>query len=53
MTTFTLADLQQVADGEGCSVLSVITLLQSHAAEIGDDATLDALCVVKAEILGL
>lgn len=53
MTKFTLANLQQVADGEGCTVWAVITLLQSHAAEIGDVETLDALCEVKAEMLGL
>jgi len=48
-----IEDILKVAADEGISELAAITIMQSGAAKIGDEAALEALCNIKAEILGL
>jgi hypothetical protein len=42
-----------LAQQEGVSALELITTLQAGAAATGDQATLDKLCEIKSELLGL
>lgn len=51
--TITIEDIRKVAADEGITELAAITMMQSGAAKIGDDAALEALCDIKSEILGL
>lgn len=52
--SITRADVEAVAASEGKPVLEVLSLLQTGAAHLNDgEQTLDALCAIKAEILGL
>lgn len=53
MTNFTRNDIATLAASEGVSEMVLITQLQQGAAISGDEAALDALCNIKAEILGL
>lgn len=53
MTHFNRNDIATLAASEGVSEMTLITQLQQGAAIAGDEATLEALCNIKAEILGL
>jgi len=37
----------------GCTDIEAITKMQGAAAEAGDEASLEVLCHIKAELLGL
>lgn len=51
--TFTRQDIAALAAEEGVSEVALVTSLQVGAAASGDEAALEALCAIKAEILGL
>ena len=50
---FTRNDIEALAVTEGCTEIALISMLQAGAVAAGNDEALDALCAVKAEILGL
>lgn len=45
--------VEALASEQGKPVLAVLTDLQAAAAVLDNEAALDALCAIKAEILGL
>lgn len=49
----TRQDIAALAAEEGVSEVALVTSLQVGAAASGDEAALEALCAIKAEILGL
>jgi hypothetical protein len=53
MPTITIATVRQAAADSGMTDLQAITAMQVGAAKIGDSATLEALCAIKSELLGL
>lgn len=42
-----------LADKKGVTILEILSQLQAAAAALKDEVTLDALCGIKSEILGL
>jgi hypothetical protein len=53
MKEITLETIQQVAREKSIGTLEAITLMQSGAAKIGDEKTLDRLCYIKEMYLDL
>lgn len=53
MTSFNRNDIATLAASEGISEMALITQLQHGAVISGDEDALEALCNIKAEILGL
>lgn len=51
--TITLNDIAKAAADEGVTVMQACNMMQAACAKLGDEATLDALCTIKAEIIGL
>ena len=51
--TFSRNDIATLAASEGVSELALVTSLQQGAAISGNESALEALCAIKAEILGL
>ena len=45
--------IAQVQAAYNCSDLEAITKMQGAAAQSGDEASLEALCQIKAVLLGL
>jgi hypothetical protein len=45
--------IETLAKQEGISALQLITTLQAGAVQIKDETTLDRLCEIKSELLGL
>ncbi len=50
--TITLSDIEQVAHTEGMTVIEMITMLQSGAIKVNDEAALNALCEIKRQVIG-
>lgn len=44
-------DVVQAAAAKGVTILEALRMMQAVCAKAGDEATLDALCAVKNEIL--
>jgi len=53
MSHFTIENIEQVAKDEGVSVFYVISHLQAFAVESQDNETLEILCKIKSDLLGL
>lgn len=53
MRNVTRGAVETLANEQGKSVMAMLTELQGAAAKLGDDETLDALCEIKGEVLGL
>ena len=53
MKAITRTDVQQAAAAKGMTELEAISLMQAGAAKLGHHDVLDALCAIKAEIIGL
>ena len=53
MQKVTREAVQTLADEMGKSILVMLTELQGAAAKLRDDETLDVLCEIKSEVLGL
>lgn len=53
MNEITLSAVRQAATDTGMTDLQALTAMQAAAAKIGDNEALDALCAIKAELLGL
>lgn len=51
--TLTIDDIRTLASLEGKTDMETITLLQTGAAKSGDDDALNALCKIKAYLVGL
>lgn len=45
--------IAQVQAAYNCSDLEAITMMQGAAAKAGDEASLECLCLIKANLLGL
>lgn len=53
MKNVTREAVETLAKEQSKSVMAMLTELQQAAAVLNDEGTLDALCNIKAEILGL
>lgn len=53
MTNVTREAIETLAAEKGVTVLTMLTELQQAAAVLNDEPTLDALCEIKSEVLGL
>ena len=57
MTSLTIESaviaIAQIQVAYGCSDIEAITRMQSAAASVGDEASLDVLCEIKSHLLGL
>jgi len=51
MNTELKQNIETLAGQEGKTQLEIIGLLQAGAAQIGDEATLDALCDLKWQLI--
>lgn len=45
--------VEQAAKEKGIELMTALTMMQGACAKIGDVETLERLCEIKAEILGL
>jgi len=53
MRKVTREAVEALANEQGKSVLAMLTELQGAAAKLHDDETLETLCEIKAQVLGL
>jgi len=53
MSNVTREAVQILANEQGKTELAMLTELQGAAAKLGDETTLDALCAIKSQVLGL
>jgi len=53
MSQVTREAVETLANEQGKSVLTMLTELQGAAAKLGDEETLEALCEIKGQALGL
>ncbi len=53
MSNVTREAVETLANEKGMTVLAMLSELQGAAAKLGDDDTLETLCNIKSEVLGL
>lgn len=49
--TITRKDVVEAASAKGIRILEALSMMQSVAAKMDDESTLEQLCAIKSEIL--